>query len=258
MPHISISDLFKSEIERGINILSLGRTELDYVDLKPSERDAVNRVIDLVVNHLGLISPTLAREFESQRSAFIKWAGVAKALFPEEKPITFPSQVGTIGVLPLFPQAIKYAATPSSSTPCYTDYSANSWDISLTAGTAAYIFGDGTNYYKASPQTGKHSMLVVAQNGLVEIATTPKIQQYKIYSETESKYGIFVVSPVQDVSIDPNKPIYLYSTPGMLPVYHDFGVMFKILPNVSGTSSIRLLGLVFYEHDLFSDTVYIS
>ncbi|RLB80115.1 MAG: hypothetical protein DRH17_12505 [Deltaproteobacteria bacterium] len=258
MPHVNIVELFEPELAKGINILSLGRTELDFVELNKDEKRAIETVISMYANHLAKVSPTLAKTVLNQKDALIKFAGIAKAIFPEEKPITFPSQAGTIGVLPLFPQAIKYAATPSSTTPCYTSYSDNSWDITFTAGTAAYILGSDTAYYKASPQTGKHELIVIAQDGIVEVGTTPKIQQFRVISEAESKYGIFVASPLQDVAVEPNKLVYQYHTPGIIPVYHDFGVKLKVLPGVSGTSSVRLLGLVFYEHDLFSDTTWVS
>lgn len=253
-----LTELFAPEKAAGISIFLGGRQTAEYVDLSPEEIAAVNQAIDSEVALLRKTAPSLAADFEKHRSVFLKFASIAKGVFPESKPIQYPSQTGGIGVLPIIPQAIRYAATPSSTYPCYTSYPANSWDISLTAGTAAYIFGDGTNFYKASPTTLKHALLVIMQNGLIEIGTSPKIVQQRIWTSAETKYGAITTNPIAEIPIEPNKTIYQHMTPGVIPVYHDFGIMWKILPAVSGTSTLKLLGLVFFEHDLFADTVWVA
>jgi hypothetical protein len=254
----NIDALFKAEKDRGINFFWGGRLEIEYIPPKTEEIAAVDFCVDNVLSVLRKTAPSLAADFEKHRTVFQKFAGIAKAKFPGRKTVQFPSQTGGIGVLPLFPQAVKYVGTPGPSAPAYTSYATNSWDISLTAGTAAYIFGDGTNYYKASPTTEQHSLLVIIENGLVEVGSTPKISQMRIWTSAETKYGIVTTNPVKAIPIEPNKTLYQYNTPGVIPVYHDFGIQWKILPEATGTSTLPLLGLVFYEHDLYPDTTWLS
>jgi hypothetical protein len=253
-----LDTLFSAEKAKGITFFWGGRTEIEYVQPKPEEIAAIDACINDALSVLRKTSPSLAADYEKHRTVFHKFGGIAKAKFPGKKTITYPSQTGTIGCLPLFPQAIRYVATPSATTPAYTSYATNSWDISLTAGTAAYILGDGTNFYKASPTTEKHSLLVIIQNGLVEIGTSPKIAQMRIWTQAETKYGIWVTNPIKAIPIEPGKVLYQYNTLGVIPVYHDFGIMWKILPDATGTSTLPLLGMVFYEHDLYSDTTWIA
>jgi len=255
---VSLETFFESEKAQGISVFLGGRPTVEVVDLSPEEVAAVNKCISDTAYLLRKSAPSIAADFEKQRSLFLKFAQIAKGIFPESKPIQYPSQTGGIGVIPLIPQLIKYAATPSSTYPCYTSYPANSWDITFTAGTPAFIFGDGTNFYKASPTTNMHALLVVMQNGLVEIGTSPKIVQQRIRTSAESKYGIFATNPIAEIPVEPNKTIYQHMTLGAIPVYYDFGIEWKVLPIQSGISTLKLIGLGFYEHDLLSDVKYVS
>lgn len=255
---MKLEELFAEERQRGIDIFFGGRESVEYI--KPTQREIgeIEKCLNIAQSRLAKVSPTLAAEFANQKSLFIKFGGIAKALWPGTKPISFPSQTGHIGVNVLIPAFIKYYATASSTYPCYTDYTANSWNISLTAGTAAYLFGDGTNYYKASPTDEKHELIVIMQNGVVEIGSTPKIDQMRIITQAETKYGIWTVHPLIDVPIEQGKAIYQYNTIGAVPIFHDFGIMWKVMPTVSGTSTLKLIGIAYYEHDFASDTLYIS
>jgi len=258
MPSTRLWDLFREERDRGLNIFAGGRETVDFLQLAEQEQESVHTVVDLMVRQLRRVAPPLADDIEAQRPAFIKWAGVAKGIFPENKPVTFPSEPGAIGIAPIIPQAVKYAATPSSTYPCYTDYNTNSWEIDLTAGNTTYLLGSSTEFYKASPTTNAHSFMVIAQNGIVEVGSTPSLVQFRLTTEVASKYGIFAPHPLVDQPVVENKAIYQYPTLGMIPVYHDLGIKLAALPIRSGTADIRLVGMVFYEHDFLSDITYIS
>jgi len=251
-------DLFREERDRGLNIFAGGREVVDYIELTDQEQEAIHTVVDNVGKLLRRVSSALADDWEAQRSAFIKMGGIAKGLFPEAKPISFPSEPGMIGVIPIIPQAIKYAATPSATYPCYTDYATNSWDISLTAGTASYLLGSSANYYKASPTTNAHSFMVIAQNGIIEVGSTPSLDQFRVITEVSTKYGIYAPHALVDQTIEVNKSIYQYPTLGMIPVFHDLGIKLSAMPIATKTADIRMLGLVFYEHDFLSDVTYVS
>lgn len=259
MPSINVQDLFKEELAAGLDIYFGGRNDLEYVQLTQDEISDIAKCFDLGMSRLAKISPTLAAEIMPQKSMFIKWGGVAKAKFPGTKSISFPGQSGNIGVNFLCPALLKYYVTPSTTYPCWSSYPVNSWDLTLTAGTEAYFFGAGsTSYYKASPTDQKHQLTVIAKNGVIELGTSPKIDQMRLYSQADTRYGPWVAHPLVDVTIEPNKTIYQYPTIGAVPLYHDFGIQWGIMPKTTGVSTIKLIGLSFYEHDLFSDVTYVA
>jgi hypothetical protein len=250
---VLVEDLFADELAAGIPVFMGDRKDVTYSPLDTTERVAIEKVFRYGVNQIKRISPKIAADIESQLGLAIKMAGIFKEMIPEKKSFAFPSEIGSLGVAWLFPQAIRYATTPSSSAPCWTSYPNNSWTLTLTAGTAAYFFGDGTNFYRASPATGAHAMLLIFNNGVIEIGSTPKISQFRMMSEGMTRYGIYTVAPVVEVSIEGDKAIYQYPTPlGAVPVFYDRGIMWGFMPEASGTSTIKLLGLVFYEHEFAS------
>ena len=237
-----------------IPVAALEKRTWSYVELSEHEREVVYKVFDYGLEELKKILPEVAADIEKQRELAVVWAGVAKATFPVRKNYNFPTVGGDLGVAWLFPAAIRYAATPSDTLPCYTSYPTNSWDLSLTAGTPAYFFGDSTHFYKASPQDMKHSFLLIFHNGIIEIGTTPKIDTFRLISEGKQDYGIYTVQPLREIPVQKEVVAYQYPTPlGALPISYDRGVRWGFMPRKSGTSTIKLLGLVFYEHDLFPD-----
>lgn len=249
---VSVEKLFE---EFKMPFYTGGKQTIEYTELSPAEIDAVDMVIDQGADFLSQISVNLGQSFRNQKKAFERFAGVAKATFPVEKPITYPSQPGTLGVNLLIPEAIKYApsASPSVGNNAYTSYANDSWDITLTAGSTAYILGaGGTNYYTASNQTNMHEFIVIANNGLLEVGTTPKAEAFQIYSQTESKYGVYTANPLTDVSIEKDLSVYQYPTLGMIPVYPNLGIQWGLMPRKSGVSSLRLLGIFIYEHDFMA------
>jgi len=254
-----VKELFAEELGKGIPVFMGDRESVVYAALESDEVRAITKVFNYGLNQIRRISPKIASDIEPQLSLALKVAGIFKDMIPEKKSYTFPSQTGSLGVAWLFPQAIRYVATPDASNPAYTSYPANSWTLSLTAGTPAYFFGDGTNYYKSSPATGRHSAILVFNNGVIEIGSTPKIEQFRLTAEGFTKYGIYTVAPIVEERIEENRLIYQYPTPlGALPIFYDKGVMWGFMPNATGSSTIKLLGLVFYEHDLFSTLKWVS
>jgi hypothetical protein len=251
---------FVADVEAaGVNFFAPGVDNISYEEISPSERKAVELAITMLSNHARAIAPQLAVEVERQAPAVYKMAAIAKAKFPGLKIVSFPATgTGTIGISPLFPQAVKYAASPSASAPAYTSYASNSWDISFTANTAAYLFGDGTNWYKASPTDGSRALLVILQNGVLEIGSTPKIVQERIITDKSQKYGVIGVSPISAIPVEAGKSLYIYPTPGVVPVFHDIGIMWSVLPARGGTSTMPLLGFVFAEGDFLAGIKTIS
>jgi len=256
---VDVRDLFREELEEGIPIYFGDRREVPHTELSTEEENAVTTVFNYGVEQLRRVSPKIAADIEKQLSLALKVAGIFKEIIPEKKSLVFPSQAGSLGVAWIFPQAIRYVATASADNPAYSSYTLNSWNIEVTAGTAAYLFGDGTHFYKACSATNKHEMLLIFNNGLIEIGSTPRIDQFRLISEGVTKYGIYTVAPIVEERIEENRAIYQYPTPlGATAIFYDRGIMWGFMPRVSGTITIKTLGLVFYEHDLFSNLTWVT
>jgi len=241
------------DIQAGVPVAALERRTVSFVELSDVEKRWVSYVFDIGVRHLRKVAPSIAADIERQKDLAINMAGVAKATFPVRKNYSFPSVPGSLGVAWLFPQALKWVATPTASNPCYTSYKNNSWDIDVTAGTPAYILGDGTNFYRANPNTDQHTFILIFENGVIEVGSTPTIEQFHMISEGKRDYGIYTVEPLIDIPVERGLTIYQYPTPlGAVFVSHDRGLMWGFMPRTSGTKTIKLLGLVFYEHDFAS------
>lgn len=251
----TLLEVLGTELLRQVPSFGAERT-FDYIETTAEDKDAINRCITDMVERLKRVSTVLADTVMSQREHIVRYAGIAKAVFPEKKPYTYPSEKGTLGVVPIIPQALKYAATPSATNPCYTNYETNRWRISLTAGSAAYLLGNGTDYYSASPTTEKHSFMLILKDGVIEIGTTPKIEQFRLYTKTAAKYGIWATHPLAEIPIEAGKLVYQYSTIGMIPIDHTAEIMFGFMPRESGVAIIKLLGFVFFEHDLLPDLTW--
>jgi len=258
MASVKLEELFGEELSRGLRVFTGGRTVVDAVDLKPDETDAIVACLGDTVDMVRRVSPAIAETIDKHKSFFVKAGMIAKALFPGNKPLRYPSEPGSLGVSAIIPQAIKYAATPSATQPAYTDYTTNSWTISLTAGTPAYLFGSSTNWYKASPVDEKHTLLAIPKDGVVEIGTTPSIYQMRMTTEIQAKYSPWAVHPLVDQTIERNKSIFQYNTLGPVIVYPNLGFKWAVMPHATGNSTIRVLGLFFYEHDFLSDLKWVA
>jgi len=59
--------------------------------------------------------------------------------------------------------------------------------------------------------------------------------------------------------VEKNVALYQYPTPlGALFVSHERGVMWGFMPKRTGTVTIKMLGLIFYEHDFMSSLKWAS
>ena len=199
------------------------------------------------VNVLQKISPEIAEDFKAQIPLFRSVGEIFGAKVDKAFGGILPSS-GQYGVGLIIPQDIRYVTTPSATEPAYSHYELNSWDVVLTAGTAMYLLGDGTNFYKARPTVGVRCAFVIMKNGIIEIGTTPTINQLIVRTERVN-YPAFTVHALVDQTIEKGTTIYRYNFPLALPVFHDFGVMLGAMPMTSKTSNIRLFGVIFYEYD---------
>jgi hypothetical protein len=258
MVQAKISEMFAPELNAGIRVFSGGKDLIDIADMAAEERDSILYCFDQNVKKIENISPKLAASLRPQRDAMVKFAQIAKGTFPETKTYSYPGQSGGLAVDFITPYLYKYstasagAAAGSYDTNGYnasTVAGANVWDIDLVCGTPAYLAGSASKPYRGSAISGKHSYVVLFQDGIIELGTTPKIEQMFFKSELMDKYTPISMQPLVNQSIEEGRTIYQYSTPGIMPMSHMTGAYVVVQPNYTGTSSIPLLGMVFYETD---------
>lgn len=284
MPSTAVTQLFALEIAAGVEFFAGGKDNLDFNPLTAPEELAVQKAWGKNLAFVQGISPTLAAQFADKMindqsspyngqiggpgTAMVKAAGVAKAIFPDDKTITYPGEPGTIVADWLTPQALFWVKDPDGTTD-KTDYGAysdiaggvtgatgamNQWDVNLTAGTAAYLFGNTAGGFYTARQTNEyHSMAVLAQNGLVEIGSTPKLSHMIQTSQVQQKYSPMAIQPLIDLPLlNPNGPsqsIYQYNTPGTTFLMHNFGMRVGVMPRVTGKSRLQWFGMAFYEYN---------
>ena len=300
------SDVFAAEISAGIEFFTGGKDNFDFNPLTNIEELAVQKAWGKNIAFINLIAPSLAAQFMDKQvmttdakgntvplldasgkpviaghgTAMVKFAGIAKAIFPENKAITFPGEPGTIVADWLTPQTAFYAAgvaaLASGSYGVYADKAGtstggscagfpNTWDVALTANSPAYLFGGPNAYYTASTTNEAHSLVVLAQNGLIEYGTSPKLSHILFASQVQQKYTPIALQPLVQLPLAAGESnavnnVYQYNTLGITPLLHNFGMRIGVNPYVSGRSHLQWLGMVFYEYSLFPNlaSAYVS
>jgi hypothetical protein len=255
MVQARISEMFATEANAGIRVFSGGKDLIDIADMASEERDAILYCFDQNVKKIENISPKLAASIRPQRDAMVKFAQIAKGTFPETKTFSYPGQMGGLAVDFLSPATFRYGDATAVGLTQYLGIDGTigttqngTWDMPLAAGTSKFLLGNSTStYYKGCATQDKHSYVVLFQDGIIELGSTPKIDQMQFKSELMDKYVPIAMQPLMTQSIEEGRTIYQYSTPGMIPVSHQTGVNIQIHPIYSGTANIPLLGMVFYE-----------
>lgn len=281
-----IKELFGPEISNGIDFFSNGRTVLQVGQLSPSEIDAILRCYRSGLTLIQKISKPLYDDLVKQQSphlegnwmnsgsaAALKFAMIAKGTLASQggtKTISWPPVVGQIGVNWLDPFLLRYSSAQNATYPAYTDYNKDSWSLPFNGtvgaalaqilGTATYTKGTppatvstitAPSYYQANNATNQRELWFLFQNGVLEIGTTPDIQQWIIQSSLTQAYSTYNTHALITQPIDNYRNIYQYNTPGIIPVYNDMGIYFAGLPQTTTTThTLPLLGMAFYEQNL--------
>jgi len=245
---MSLQDAFRNAIASGVQIFAGGRTQVSYSSLTPDEVKTVTGVVNMTANFLAKVSPTLANTVRSQVDVVLSAAAIAKGEMGD-KPLTYPVQTNTIGIVPLIPQFINYGTIQSCV--AQTGYPKDTWDVTLTAGTPFYLLGTSTAGYTTCGTPNYRFALVILQDGLIEVGTTPKIDQFKLYTNVESRYGPYTAPITYDEPIELGKSIYQYPTLGAMFIDWNLQVYWAAMPRASGTSSLRILGFAFAEYNVF-------
>ena len=249
MPTSDINEFLKE-----YNVLLGGYgPSIEYEELTDTEMELLDKFLDEVVESFTNINSYIAELVDKNRNLVKLFAEIFKAKVSKPFGGEIPNS-NNFGIALLAPFDLKYVGTPSADNPAYTSYSETSWLLSITANNVLHILGDGTNFFKMSPTTGKRAIAVIFQNGFIEVGTTPSFDQFQAKTE-KVNYAPFRAHTLQDVKIDPYRSLYVYRTPFAIPLWYDFGIMLDAMPRRTGTADLRLLGVVFYEYGFYSSLV---
>lgn len=264
MPSVTVDDFFANEYSKhGIRVFAGGKDVFDTKPLEPGEIAAIRLAFRQGLSHIRRVSPRLAESFAPQEDAMVLWGQVAKAVIPNDKPITYPARAGTLGVSWIAPAIYGYYAGAAAETVGQWDYSQyvgkaanaimDNWSIALTGGTARYLAGNGTQFYKAMGTESYRAMHVILQDGILQVGgAEPSINQILFRTEAMNKYSPIGVSPVIGETLEEGKQIYQYPTLGMIPMYHNYGTMIGVMPGYTATVDMPLAAMSFFEYDLWS------
>lgn len=257
--------LFADEILAGIDFFFGGKDTLDFDPLSTDEELKVQKCWRKNVNFIKDVAPVIGAQLAAQETVMVKMGGVAKAVFPELKTLKFPGEPGGITIDVLTPQTLFWVKNPdgSSDKTCYGAYAdetagtvtgaqglVDTWDVVLTAGTPAYLFGNSSSGFYTARQTNEyHSFAVLAMDGLLEIGTTPKLSHTVVTSQVQNKYSPVAVQPLVDVPLTGGQYVYQYNTQGVIPLMHNFGMSVGVMPVKSGKSRLQWMGITFYEYN---------
>ena len=209
MTSTATTDIFAQEIAAGVEFFTGGKDNFDFNPLTNIEELAVQKAWGKNIAFLNMICPPLAAQFMDKTvspatatraavvaghgTAMVKFAGIAKAIFPENKAITFPGEPGTIVADWLTPQTAFWAAGVASYASAGGDIGAYSDKAGSTAGATGYrthgmfrlllelrrTFSETRPGSTLRGTTNEaHSLGVLAQNGLIEDRYGPKVESY--------------------------------------------------------------------------------
>ena len=274
MASTPVTTLFASEIAAGIQFFMGGKDVLDFNPLSSDEELKVQMCWNKHVQFIKDVSTSLGAQMAAQESTMVKMGGVAKAVFPEIKTLKYPGEPGGITIDVITPQALFWVKNPDNSSDktgygAYADETAtgsvcgasglmNTFDVNLTAGTTAWLFG-GTaagTFYNARQTNEFHSFAALAMDGLIEVGTSPKLSHMVMLSQVQQKYSPVAFQPLVDIPLldvnQQSQSLYQYNTQGVVPLMHNFGMAIGVMPKVSGKSNLRWLGMTFYEYNHLS------
>jgi len=240
----------------GFDVLIGGLGALSVRRMSPDESNVFNVFVSDSVNVLRKISPEIAEDFKAQGALFKAFGEAFMGKVDKAFGGILPSS-GQVGVGLIIPQDIRYVATASAANPAYSGYDLNAWTISLTAGSAAYLLGTATEFFKPKPTVGARCAILLMKNGLIEVGTTPALNQVQVTTERIS-YPVSSIHPIVDQTIERGLTIYRYNLPFAIPMFYDFGVRLAVMPTVTKSSDLRMVGVIFYEYDHRKSLSYIT
>jgi len=248
----TVPELFQPLLSKEIFVFSPSETTIPYVELSKSEKDAINDYLGIQLDLLQYQSDVLCRIVKKQVDAGLVEiaAGIFKGKIQDKGTFTYPAQPGQLGVSFLVPQMVNY---DKSAAP--TEYaSKDTWRLPTNAGAPVYILGSEKAFYRTSSTPGKMTMMVIFQDGIVEVGTTSSFTQMRVQTQVNNSYGPIGLEPLVDVEVEKGKNLYIYPTPGAIIVTHDVGVKLLAMPyRTNPTGEVRLVGVLLYQYNFFAD-----
>jgi hypothetical protein len=237
-------------------VFSPSKSTIPYVQLSTSEEAAIENYLGIQLDVLQNQSPVLYKIAKKQIDAQLVEvaAGIFKGKLQGNGTFSFPAQPGQLGITFLIPQIVNYNQTAAPTGYANKD----TWSLPTTAGTPAYILGSASTFYASSSTPTQRAMLVIFQDGLIEVGTTPSFRQLQVITQVNESYGPMGVEPLVDVEVEKGKNLYAYPTPGAIIVPYDVGVKLLAMPyrtNANG-EEVRLFGVALYEYNFFSSLLW--
>jgi len=223
-----------------------GIKEFAFTELSDTEVAAFDVTFNNCVDFYNKISPVIGETFKKARPFLLDLACIAKARF-DNKPINeqaleLPAS-GQMGGGPIIP----YDLSKAWVTGTWPGDAKTVWDISLTAGTIAYLIGGSDWWFKTSSTTEKRSMIGIVKDGIFEIDATPALNQLRFETERVS-YAPWRCPYTIIQTIEKEKTVYQYNVSGNLILNPDLGVKLSAMPFKSKTAYPFPVGMTFYEY----------
>jgi len=219
--------------------------EIDVADLTGDEEAAIYETLDLIAEKIGAISTKLERWWRDTYPAFIAGAAVLKAVTGGEK--TFSSA-----------RIDDMAGQLCGSFIIPEDFGKTDFTVNITKGTAAYLWGDGTNYFTPSTTVNKRCVIVVMKNGIVYLDEKPIGEQFWFIGK-ENTYYPWRSPIVDEQSLEEDRLIYASYTPAPMLLPPRSGSMLKVMPERTATGAkYYIFGMAFFERDYYTDVTAAS
>ena len=225
--------------EYGVRSAIMPVDEVDTEPLREVELTALRNTLEFYREKIEDVSPKLARYWSRAYPAFEAGASILKGVTGGEKTFStgrIDDMSGALCGRFIIPE----------------DFGKTDFSVSVTKGTLAYLWGDGTNYFTPSTTVNKRCVIVIMQHGIVYIDEKPIGEQYHFIGKEKIYYPF--VSPLTDEqSVEENKLIYASYTPGNIILPPRAGSMMAVMPEVTGTKKYALFGMAFFERDYYAE-----
>mgnify|MGYP000442137821 CR=1 FL=1 len=243
-------------------ILVGGIPEVEGETLSPQEEKAVLAGVEFGRRIYERISPKLAVLFDRYAPLVLEAAKIYKRIALRAQvaaEFAWPPQLDKLAAVPIAPQLIRYVASPSDNDPAFSDYQLNTFKISFTTpGETKYLFGSSNKYWRGISATRGPIMHVIFKDGLIEIGTSPKVDQVYIEFEGWDMLGTVFQPEVVKIPIETDRPVYQYGLPGPIVVMADRGFRMAVMGESAGDSIIVPVGISFYYVSKFKNLTWIS
>ncbi len=238
----SLEEIFQQTGFKG-SVITAARRELSFASLKSEEKEGLLFTIGTVQDTIADVSPKLARDWKKHENFFLAAAGVLKGVAGGEKSyssVRADDLAADLRARPIIPQ----------------DFGVNSFSVSCTAGTAAYLWGGATTTFNPSSTANQRCVLAIIKNGIVTLDEKPMGRQFK-FESTENVYLPWAAPSTTFQSIEDEKLVYQVYTPGAILLDPYVGSKLQVMPEVTGTKKFELFGMAFFEKDYYATTKWV-